>query len=304
MIFERVEYLERLRRTRERMAARGIDVLLLSDPGNINYLSGYDGWSFYVHQALLVAQDEEQPVWIGRGQDANAARVTTFLEPASIVPYPDDFVQSELKHPMDFVANQLKARGWDRAPHRRRDGQLLLHRRRLRVAAPQSARDPAARCQIAGQLGADRQVRRRDRADAPGGADRRAGDAGGDRRRGARGSPVRCRGQDLRGADPRHRRVRRHLSGDRAAAADRDRHLDPASHLGRRAVPAGHADHPGAGRLPQPLSLPHGAHGPPGAAAPAPRRHRQGRGRRPERRDRGGAARARSPRTSRPRGAG
>jgi Xaa-Pro dipeptidase len=114
MIFEHIEYLERLRRTRERMAERGIDVLLLSDPANINYLSGYDGWSFYVHQALVVAQDEEQPVWIGRGQDANAARVTTFLEPANIIPYPDDFVQSEVRHPMDFVANQLQARGWGR----------------------------------------------------------------------------------------------------------------------------------------------------------------------------------------------
>jgi Xaa-Pro dipeptidase len=114
MIFERSEYLERLRRTRERMAGRGIEVLLISDPANINYLSGYDGWSFYVHQALLVADDEEQPVWIGRSQDANAARVTTFLEPARIVPYPDDFVQSEIRHPMDFVADRLKARGWDR----------------------------------------------------------------------------------------------------------------------------------------------------------------------------------------------
>src|SRR5918996_1219803 len=114
MIFERVEYLERLRRTRERMAERGIDVLLLSDPANINYLSGYDGWSFYVHQALLVAQEEEQPVWIGRGQDANAARVTTYIEPANIVPYPDDFVQSEVKHPMEYVAGQVIARGWDR----------------------------------------------------------------------------------------------------------------------------------------------------------------------------------------------
>jgi Xaa-Pro dipeptidase len=114
MIFERSEYLERLRRTRERMAGRGIEVLLISDPANINYLSGYDGWSFYVHQALLVADDEEQPVWIGRSQDANAARVTTFLEPARIVPYPDDFVQSEIRHPMDFVADHLKARGWDR----------------------------------------------------------------------------------------------------------------------------------------------------------------------------------------------
>jgi ectoine utilization protein EutD len=113
MIFEGSEYLGRLRRTRERMAERAIEVLLISDPANINYLSGYDGWSFYVHQALLVAGDEEQPVWIGRGQDANAARVTTFLEPANIVPYPDHFVQSEIRHPMDFVADQLKARGWD-----------------------------------------------------------------------------------------------------------------------------------------------------------------------------------------------
>jgi ectoine hydrolase len=114
MFFETTEYLERLRKTKEAMAERGYEVLIIADPSNMNYLSGYDGWSFYVSQVLIVAQDHDQPVWIGRGQDANAARVTTFIEPANIVPYPDDFVQSEVKHPMEYVAGQVIARGWDK----------------------------------------------------------------------------------------------------------------------------------------------------------------------------------------------
>jgi ectoine hydrolase len=114
MFFEKTEYLERLRKTKEAMAKRGCEVLIIADPSNMNYLSGYDGWSFYVPQVLVVAQDHDQPVWIGRGQDANAARVTTYIDPANIVPYADDFVQSEVKHPMERVAAELIARGWDR----------------------------------------------------------------------------------------------------------------------------------------------------------------------------------------------
>lgn len=115
MNFETTEYLDRLRRTKQAMAERGFEVLVVVDPSNMNYLSGYDGWSFYVSQLLIVAQHhDDQPVWIGRGMDANAARVTTFLESANIVPYPDDFVQSEVRHPMEYVAGQLIARGWDK----------------------------------------------------------------------------------------------------------------------------------------------------------------------------------------------
>ena len=44
--------------------------------------------------------------------DANAAKVTTYLDHANIVGYPDDYVQSTLKHPMDFVAGLLNERGW------------------------------------------------------------------------------------------------------------------------------------------------------------------------------------------------
>ena len=107
-LFPGVEYLNRLAKTKEQMGSKGIDVLILTDPANMNYLSGYDGWSFYVHQMLIVFIDEEMPYWVGRYMDANGARHTAFLDEAHIVPYPDTYVQSFERHPMDFVADFLK----------------------------------------------------------------------------------------------------------------------------------------------------------------------------------------------------
>ncbi|WP_455920595.1 M24 family metallopeptidase [Priestia megaterium] len=113
MSFGTTEYRERIQKTKEKMTAQGIEVLLITDPANMNYLSGYDGWSFYVHQMLVIINDEDQPIWIGRGQDANGAKVTTWLYHENIIPYPDDYVQSDTKHPMDFVADILKQIGQD-----------------------------------------------------------------------------------------------------------------------------------------------------------------------------------------------
>lgn len=111
--FEESEYRQRIDNTRARMQSRGIDVLLCANPANMCYLTGYDGWSFYVHQLVMVTLEDEHPHWIGRGMDANAARVTTFLDDDHIHPYPDDYVQSTEKHPMDFVSDFLKSRGWN-----------------------------------------------------------------------------------------------------------------------------------------------------------------------------------------------
>ena len=66
-LFPKEEYLERLRKTKNRMRESGIDVLVVSDPANMNYLSGYDGWSFYVPQCVVVGLDADLPFWIGRG---------------------------------------------------------------------------------------------------------------------------------------------------------------------------------------------------------------------------------------------
>src|SRR5215472_6780433 len=98
--FSAEEFAARIEKTKARMARANLDALIVSDPANMNYLTGYDGWSFYVHQCVVVAQDLAHPIWIGRGQDVNGAKLTTVLPPDSIVGYTDDHVQSTAKHPM------------------------------------------------------------------------------------------------------------------------------------------------------------------------------------------------------------
>src|SRR5699024_2194071 len=108
LTFSIEEFQDRVTQTKQRMAVEGIDVLIITDPANMNYLSGYNAWSFYVHQALVVLIDEAQPYWIGRGLDANAARHTTWLDEEHIHPYADHYVQSMVRHPMDFASDLLK----------------------------------------------------------------------------------------------------------------------------------------------------------------------------------------------------
>jgi len=45
-IFSRDEYEQRVQATKQRMEQQGLDTLIVTDPANINYLTGYDGWSF------------------------------------------------------------------------------------------------------------------------------------------------------------------------------------------------------------------------------------------------------------------
>ncbi|PKL02456.1 MAG: ectoine hydrolase DoeA, partial [Synergistetes bacterium HGW-Synergistetes-2] len=113
LLFPASEYAERLAKTKERMHEHGVEVLIVSHPANMNYLTGYDGWSFYVHQGLIVSLDCDEPVWFGREQDGNAARILTSLKEENVKGYPDHYVMSKLRHPMQFVADILRERGWD-----------------------------------------------------------------------------------------------------------------------------------------------------------------------------------------------
>ena len=109
--FTREEYADRLQRTRSAMAARGIDTLIVSDPSNMAWLTGYDGWSFYVHQGVVVPPDGD-PVWWGRSQDVQGALRTVYMGEDRILGYPDNYVQSTERHPMQVLAAQLAERGW------------------------------------------------------------------------------------------------------------------------------------------------------------------------------------------------
>ena len=109
--FTREEYAQRLAKTRRAMEAKGVDLLIVTDPSNMNWLTGYDGWSFYVHQCVVVPPDGE-PIFFGRGMDAVGARFTAYLTDANIIGYADDYVMNTQKHPMDLLSQILTDKGW------------------------------------------------------------------------------------------------------------------------------------------------------------------------------------------------
>ena len=106
------EYKRRLRLVRTAMQASGLDALFVTDPSNMAWLTAYDGWSFYVHQGVIVRLDGD-PIWWGRGQDSNGAVRTVWMSDDHVHGYRDNFVQSRVRHPMQDLARILKDLGYE-----------------------------------------------------------------------------------------------------------------------------------------------------------------------------------------------
>lgn len=110
--FTRDEYNHRLIGVREAMQAKGFEVLVIGDPANINWLTGYDAWSFYTPQIMVVGL-ELAPTWIGREMDAGAAQFTTYLPDDQVVSFPEGYVQQKEIHPAQYMAEWMLSKGLD-----------------------------------------------------------------------------------------------------------------------------------------------------------------------------------------------
>lgn len=103
------ERASRLANVRSAMAARGMAALVVTDPANIHYLSGYDAWSFYVPQCLVVPMEAE-PVLFARAMDAAGAGFTTWLPPSQVEGYPETLVHCADAHPFAWIAARCRER--------------------------------------------------------------------------------------------------------------------------------------------------------------------------------------------------
>lgn len=81
------EFRGRLSRIHAVMEAKGFDALISTSPANMFYATGYDAWSFYTPQAVIISPRLAEPIWVGREMDAVAAEATVFMSPTAIVPY-------------------------------------------------------------------------------------------------------------------------------------------------------------------------------------------------------------------------
>ncbi|WP_176082912.1 M24 family metallopeptidase [Martelella sp. HB161492] len=112
--FSGEEYRRRLLLVRAAMAREGIDCLFVTAPTAMNWLTGYDGWSFYVDQGVIIT-GEGAPYWWGRLMDVNGAKRTTTLPEDHLLYYPDRYIQATDCHPMDDLAGQLAGLGFEKA---------------------------------------------------------------------------------------------------------------------------------------------------------------------------------------------
>jgi Xaa-Pro dipeptidase len=101
--FPKAEYEQRMERLRSRMKEKGFDLVLLSGPENIFYLTGQQTPGYYTFQSLCVPSSGE-PFHVLRGLEAMNARLNTFI--TDITGYADD------EHPAAALATVLKKRGW------------------------------------------------------------------------------------------------------------------------------------------------------------------------------------------------
>ena len=113
MLFEKNEYKERLKKVKIDMQKKGIDLLVSHDPSNMNYLTGYDAWSFYYAQCVLVHVNEDEPICFVRAQDGGGAYIKTYLKDKNIIEYDEKYIHTWPLHPYQYLVEIIKKRKWD-----------------------------------------------------------------------------------------------------------------------------------------------------------------------------------------------
>jgi ectoine hydrolase len=114
MLFSKQEYQERLKKVKESMQEKGIDLLISQDTSNMNYLTGYDAWSFYYAQCVIVHIDSEEPLCFVRAQDAGGAYIKTYLKDENIIIYDEKYIHTWPLHPYDRLVEIIKEKKWDK----------------------------------------------------------------------------------------------------------------------------------------------------------------------------------------------
>ena len=114
MGFSKIEYKDRLKKVQLSMQKNGIELLISQDTANINYLTGYDAWSFYYAQCVIVHINSEEPICFVRAQDVGGAFIKTYLKRENIIAYDEKYIHTWPSHPYDALVELLKKNKWDK----------------------------------------------------------------------------------------------------------------------------------------------------------------------------------------------
>lgn len=105
LAFSTDEYRLRIDSLRSAMLLQELDALLLSEPANIAWASGYDALSIEAPCALLITHGED-PRWWGAERDLPGAAASVWMADAALATY----AETAARHPFEDLAGKLK--GW------------------------------------------------------------------------------------------------------------------------------------------------------------------------------------------------
>ena len=114
MLFTKDEYKKRLKKVQSSMQEKGIELLISQDTANMNYLTGYDAWSFYYAQCVIVHVNADEPICFVRAQDAGGAYIKTYLKKENIIVYHEKYIHTWPLHPYDYLLEIIKEKKWDK----------------------------------------------------------------------------------------------------------------------------------------------------------------------------------------------
>jgi ectoine hydrolase len=114
MNFTKEEFKNRLKKVQSSMQDKGIELLISQDPSNMNYLTGYDAWSFYYAQCVIVHVNCDEPICFVRDQDAGGAYIKTYLKDENIIKYNEKYIHTWPLHPYDALVDLIKEKKWDK----------------------------------------------------------------------------------------------------------------------------------------------------------------------------------------------
>ena len=114
MNFTKEEFKNRLKKVQSSMQDKGIELLISQDPSNMNYLTGYDAWSFYYAQCVIVHVNCDEPICFVRDQDAGGAYIKTYLKDENIIKYNEKYIHTWPFHPYDALVDLIKEKKWDK----------------------------------------------------------------------------------------------------------------------------------------------------------------------------------------------
>jgi ectoine hydrolase len=114
MNFTKEEFKNRLKKVQSSMQDKGIELLISQDPSNMNYLIGYDAWSFYYAQCVIVHVNCDEPICFVRDQDAGGAYIKTYLKDENIIKYNEKYIHTWPLHPYDALVDLIKEKKWDK----------------------------------------------------------------------------------------------------------------------------------------------------------------------------------------------